>query len=101
MVNSYESDEDKARQSRRAFFKKGVSLASAPAKEITKESIQTKTFGKKSSMSRRTFVKIAAGGAAVVGLALAVPDVIKNSKGETPKTASNLVYSSARYHHPT
>ena len=66
--------------SKRKFFKSGAAVAGAPIRELTQsQKPPTKrVLGRhnantaNNSISRRTFVKVAVGGAAVVGLALAV-----------------------------
>ena len=78
MSNPQESDNTVKDVSKRKFFKSGAAVAGAPIRELTQQKPPTKrVLGKhnsttNNSISRRTFVKVAAGGAAVVGLALAV-----------------------------
>jgi FtsP/CotA-like multicopper oxidase with cupredoxin domain len=76
--NPQESDNTVKDISRRKFFKSGATVAGAPIRELT-QSQKTPTkrvLGRhnanssNSSISRRTFVKVAAAGAAAVGLTL-------------------------------
>ena len=80
MSNPQESDNTVKDMSKRKFFKSGAAMASAPVREVTQaQKPPTKrVLGRhnaktaNSTVSRRTFVKVAIGGAAVVGLGLAV-----------------------------
>ena len=80
MSNPQDSDNTVKDMSKRKFFKSGAAVASAPVRELTQaQKPPTKrVLGRhnaktaNSTVSRRTFVKVAIGGAAVVGLGLAV-----------------------------
>jgi FtsP/CotA-like multicopper oxidase with cupredoxin domain len=75
MSNPQESDNTVKDISRRNFFKSGANVAGAPIRELTQKPPTKKVLGRhnstNNSISRRTFVKVAAGGAVVAGLALA------------------------------
>jgi hypothetical protein len=73
MSNHKDSDNGVKDPSRRNFFKKSTASAGAPIRQLAQKPGEKRVLGKKSVMSRRTFVKAAAGAAAVVGLAWAVP----------------------------
>ena len=82
--------------SKRQFLKSGTAVAGAPINELTKETKTKQVLGRHNSsapnsMSRRTFVKVAAGGAAVVGLAFAVSKSLPEVKAGAG-SSSNLVY---------
>ncbi len=90
MSNPQDSNNSVKDVSKRNFFKSGVNAASAPVREFTQKTPPTKrVLGRhnaktaNSSISRRTFVKVAAGGAAVVGLALVA------TKGLPPLTIAD------------
>lgn len=92
MSTPQDSDKTVKNISRREFFKKGTNAAGAPIRELTQKPITKRVLGrhnsKPSSISRRTFVKVAAGGAAVVGLAFAVSKSGLNARAnfsDTPK----------------
>lgn len=76
MSNPQDSDRTVKNVSRRELFKSGSAVAGAPIRELTQKPTIKRVLGRHNSIpnsiSRRTFVKVAAGGAAVVGLALAV-----------------------------
>ncbi len=80
MSNPQDSDNTVKDMAKRKFFKSGAAMASAPVREVTQaQKPPTKrVLGRhnaktaNSTVSRRTFVKVAIGGAAVVGLGLAV-----------------------------
>ena len=80
MSNPKESDNTVKDMSRRKFFKSGAAVAGAPIRELTQEkkAPTKRVLGRhnantaNSSVSRRTFVKVAIGGAAVIGVGLAV-----------------------------
>ena len=78
---SSRQDSDKAVKdvSRREFFKSGTSAVGAPIRELTQKPKEKRILTRNNSMSRRTFVKIAAGSAAVVGLAMAVTKAVPNA----------------------
>jgi FtsP/CotA-like multicopper oxidase with cupredoxin domain len=75
MSNPQESDNTVKDISRRNFFKSGANVAGAQIRELTQKPPTKKVLGRhnstNNSISRRTFVKVAAGGAVVAGLALA------------------------------
>src|SRR5665647_3424030 len=80
MSNPQDSDNTVKDVSKRRFFKSGAAVAGAPVRELTQaQKPPTKrVLGRhnantaNNSVSRRTFVKVAIGGAAVVGVGLAV-----------------------------
>jgi hypothetical protein len=91
MSSAPDSEKNVKDMSKRRFFKSSTAMAGASINELTKETKTKRVLGRHNSpanhaMSRRTFVKVAAGGAAVVGLAFAVskslPDV-KAGAGST------------------
>ena len=75
--------------SRRAFFRKSAAAAGAPVRELAspkpKEKIILGKHTKQSAMSRRTFVKVSAAGAAVVGLAFAATKALPGVQGDSNK----------------
>jgi FtsP/CotA-like multicopper oxidase with cupredoxin domain len=97
MSSPKESDPTIKDISKRKFFKSGATLASAPIRELTQT---TKTPTKRvlgrhnansanNQVSRRTFVKVAAGGAAVVGLTLAITKTLPIAKADQDKAKLN------------
>ena len=97
MSNPQNSDNTVKDMSKRKFFKSGATVAGAPIRELTQSpKPQTKkVLGRhnantaNNSISRRTFVKVAAGGAAVVGLALAVTKSLPVTNADTEKIKLN------------
>ena len=93
MSNPQESDNTVKDMSKRNFFKSGAAVAGAPIRELTQEKKPPtkRVLGRhnsnsaNNSISRRTFVKVAAGGAAVVGLALAVTKSFPLTRADTRK----------------
>jgi hypothetical protein len=80
MSNPKDSGNTVKDMSRRNFFKSGAVVAGAPIRELTQEKKPPtkRVLGRhnantaNNSVSRRTFVKVAIGGAAVIGVGLAV-----------------------------
>ena len=80
MSNPVESDNTVKDISKRKLFQSGAKVASAPIRELTQspKPPTKRVLGRhnantaNSTVSRRTFVKVAAGGAAIVGLGLLV-----------------------------
>jgi FtsP/CotA-like multicopper oxidase with cupredoxin domain len=96
MSSPKESDPTIRDISKRKFFKSGATLASAPLRELTQTNTPTKrVLGRHNAssannqVSRRTFVKVAAGGAAVVGLALAVTKSLPIANADSEKVKLN------------
>jgi FtsP/CotA-like multicopper oxidase with cupredoxin domain len=88
-MSGNQDTKDNVNVSRRKFFKTGVDAATAPVRNVTPETPTKTSQGKKNNMSRRTFVKLTAAGAAVAGLALAVPKVLPNTKANPEVTRLN------------
>ncbi len=97
MSNPKESDSTVKDMSKRNFFKSGAAVAGAPIRELTQEKKPPtkKVLGRHNAntandrISRRTFVKVAAGGAAVVGLALAVSKSLPTTGADKEKIHLN------------
>ncbi len=77
---------------RRDFFRASTHLVGAPAQELTKPTKTKRILGRHNStsgsMSRRTFVKVAAAGAAVTGLVIAAPKILPNVSADSNNTKS-------------
>jgi FtsP/CotA-like multicopper oxidase with cupredoxin domain len=91
MSSNDNSDVPKNNVSRRDFFRASTRLVGAPTQELTRAAKTKKVLGRHNltsgPMSRRTFVKVAAAGAAVTGLVIAAPKILPNANAEpsTPK----------------
>ena len=95
MSKPQDSDNTVKDSSKRRFLKSGAAVAGAPVRELTQEQKPPKkrVLGRhnantaNNSVSRRTFVKVAIAGAAVVGVGLAVskslPAIGQTSNGST------------------
>ncbi len=77
--------------SKRKLLKAGVASASSPVNELVRsQPTKQQGFGTKKGMSRRTFVKLTAAGAAVTGLVIASPKLIGNVvKAQTDQVKLN------------
>jgi FtsP/CotA-like multicopper oxidase with cupredoxin domain len=81
MSSSQDSEKAVKDISKRQFFKSSASAASAPIRGLTQNPPEKRILGRKNVMSRRTFVKVAAGSAAAVGLVLAVTKSFPKASG--------------------
>ena len=92
MSNNDNADVPKKNVSRRDFFRASTHLVGAPAQELTKPTKTKRILGRHNSssgsMSRRTFVKVAAAGAAVTGLVIAAPKILPNVSADSNNTKS-------------
>lgn len=100
MSDESSSDKDENNVSRREFIKKSTSTLGTPVRELTKNQAGKKILTGRNTISRRSFMKIAAGSAAIAGLALAAPNLIKstqtNSTSETKLNYKGKVTSAER-----
>jgi FtsP/CotA-like multicopper oxidase with cupredoxin domain len=83
MSSSQDSDKAVKDISKRRFFKSSASAASAPLRGLTQNPPEKRVLGRRNTMSRRTFVKVAAGSAAAVGLVFAVTKGFPKTSGDT------------------
>jgi hypothetical protein len=92
MSSNDNSDVPKNNASRRDFFRASTRLVGAPAQELSKTTKIKRVLGRHNStsgsMSRRTFVKVAAAGAAVAGLVLAAPKILPGVTADSKNTKS-------------
>ncbi len=92
MSSNNNSDDPKNKVSRRDFFRASTRIVGAPAQEIAKPSNTRRVLGRhnstSSAMSRRTFVKVAAAGAAVTGLVIAAPKILPGVTADQNNTKS-------------
>jgi FtsP/CotA-like multicopper oxidase with cupredoxin domain len=83
MSNNQDSDKAVKDISKRRFLESSASKVSAPLRGLTPNPPEKRVLGRRNTMSRRTFVKIAAGSAAAAGLVFAVTKGLPKTSGDS------------------